>query len=74
MIVKSINKKLEKKIAKRLKSLRKLQYKEYPGGDYLRITIYKDAIMFNNNYWDIEKDKNNPVNYIERQTNEKSQR
>lgn len=55
--------KLTKKIAKRLKEIRELYLKEYPQGDYMSLTIWKDSIDFNNSRWDYDIDF--PIDYSE---------
>lgn len=55
--------KLTKEIAKRVKKIRELYLKEYPQGDYMSITIWKNRIEFNNCYFD--KDVNLPISYRE---------
>ena len=55
--------KLTKEIAKRLKEIRELYLKEYPQGDYLLLTIFKNCIKFNNSYWD--EDVYLPIDYKE---------
>ena len=55
--------KLTKEIAKRLKEIRELYLKEYPQGDYMSLTIWKDCILFNNSYYD--EDINLPIDYSE---------
>lgn len=55
--------KLTKEISKRLKEIRELYLKEYPQGDYMSLTIWKDSINFNNSRWD--KDINFPIDYSE---------
>ena len=55
--------KLTKEIAKRLKEIRELYLKEYPQGDYMSLTIWKDCISFYNSRWD--DDINFPICYSE---------
>lgn len=55
--------KLTKEIAKMLNEIRELYLKEYPQGDYLVLTIFKNRIEFNNSYWDY--DNNFPIEYKE---------
>ena len=55
--------KLTKEIAKRLNEIRELYLKEYPQGDYLILTIFKNYIKFNNSYFD--DDVNVPIDYRE---------
>ena len=55
--------KLTKEIAKRLKEIRELYLKEYPQGDYMSLTIFKNCIKFNNSYWD--EDVHLPIDYSE---------
>ena len=55
--------KLTKEIAKRLNEIRELYLKEYPQGDYLVLTIFKNSIGFNNSYWD--EDARLPIEYNE---------
>ena len=55
--------KLTKEIAKRLNEIRELYLKEYPQGDYMSLTIWKDCILFNNSYYD--EDVNLPIEYSE---------
>lgn len=55
--------KLTKEIAKRLKEIRELYLKEYPQGDYMSLTIWKDSILFYNSRWD--EDVNLPIEYSE---------
>ena len=55
--------KLTKEIAKRLNEIRELYLKEYPQGDYMSLTIWKDCILFNNFYYD--EDVNLPIEYGE---------
>ena len=55
--------KLTKEIAKRLKEIRELYLKEYPQGDYMSLTIWKDSILFHNARWD--EDINFPICYSE---------
>ena len=55
--------KLTKEIAKRLNEIRELYMKEYPQGDYMSLTIWKDCILFNNSYYD--EDVNLPIDYSE---------
>lgn len=55
--------KLTKEIAKRLKEIRELYLKEYPEGDYMSLTIWKDCISFCNSHWD--DDINFPICYSE---------
>ena len=55
--------KLTKEIAKRLKEIRELYLKEYPQGDYMSLTIWKDCISFYNSRWD--EDVNLPIEYSE---------
>lgn len=55
--------KLTKEIAKRVNEIRELYLKEYPQGDYLIITIFKNYIKFNNSYWD--ESRNFPILYDE---------
>lgn len=55
--------KLTKEIAKRLNEIRELYLKEYPQGDYLALTIFKNCIEFNNSYWD--EDARLPIEYRE---------
>ena len=55
--------KLTKEIAKRLKEIRELYLKEYPQGDYMSLTIFKNCIKFNNSYWD--EDVHLPIEYKE---------
>ena len=55
--------KLTKEIAKRVKEIRELYLKEYPQGDYLLLTIFKNCIKFNNSYWD--EDVHLPIEYKE---------
>ena len=55
--------KLTKEIAKRLNEIRELYLKEYPQGDYLALTIFKNSISFNNSYWD--EDVHLPIEYKE---------
>lgn len=55
--------KLTKEIAKRLKEIRELYLKEYPQGDYMSLTIWKDSISFHNSRWD--EDRNFPIFYDE---------
>ena len=55
--------KLTKEIAKRLKEIRELYLKEYPQGDYMSLTIWKDSILFHNARWD--EDRNFPILYDE---------
>ena len=54
---------LTKKIAKKLSEIRELYLKEYPQGDYMSLTIWKDCILFNNSYYD--EDVNLPIDYSE---------
>ena len=55
--------KLTKEIAKRLSEIRELYLKEYPRGDYMSLTIWKDCILFNNSYY--YEDVNLPIEYSE---------
>lgn len=55
--------KLTKEIAKRLNEIRELYLKEYPQGDYLSLTIWKDCISFYNSHFD--DDINFPIEYSE---------
>ena len=55
--------KLTKEIAKRLKEIRELYLKEYPQGDYMSLTIWKDCILFHNSRWD--EDRTFPIYYDE---------
>ena len=55
--------KLTKEIAKRLNEIRELYLKEYPQGDYMSLTIWKDSILFHNSRWD--EDINFPICYSE---------
>ena len=55
--------KLTKEIAKRVNEIRELYLKEYPQGDYMSLTIWKDSILFHNSRWD--KDINFPICYSE---------
>lgn len=55
--------KLTKEIANRLKEIRELYLKEYPQGDYMSLTIWKDSILFHNSRWD--EDRNFPIFYDE---------
>ena len=55
--------KLTKEIAKKLNEIRELYLKEYPQGDYMSLTIWKDSISFNNSYWD--EDAHLPIEYKE---------
>ena len=54
---------LIKEIAKRMKEIRELYKQAYPEADYLDITISKNLITFNNQFWNENKDY--PINYIE---------
>ena len=55
--------KLTKEIAKRVNEIRELYLKEYPQGDYMSLTIWKDSILFHNSRWD--EDINFPICYSE---------
>ena len=55
--------KLTKEIAKRLNEIRELYLKEYPQGDYMSMTIWKDCISFYNSHFD--DDINFPIEYNE---------
>ena len=55
--------KLTQEIAKRLKEIRELYLKEYPEGDYMSLTIWKDCISFYNSHFD--DDINFPIEYGE---------
>ena len=55
--------KLTKEIAKRVKEIRELYLTEYPQGDYMSLTIWKDSILFHNSRWD--EDINFPICYSE---------
>lgn len=57
------NKELEEKIYKAIRKIKKMYYKEYPNGDYLSITIYKDKIMFNNSHWTGAEDETYPLDF-----------
>lgn len=57
------NEELTKEIAKRLNEIRELYLKEYPQGDYMSLTIWKDSILFHNSRWD--EDRNFPIFYDE---------
>ena len=53
--------KLTNEIAKKLKEIRDLYLKEYPQGDYMSLTIWKNYILFHNARWD--EDRNFPIYY-----------
>ena len=55
--------KLTKEIAKRVKEIRELYLREYPQGDYMSLTIWKDCFSFHNSRWD--EDVNLPIEYSE---------
>ena len=54
---------LTKEIAKRVKDIRELYYKEYPKGTYLEMEICEDLIDFHNCYCD--EDEDYPIDYYE---------
>lgn len=57
---------LAKEIAKRVKDISELYYKEYPDGDYLIICFRREGIVtFNNQNWKGGKDENYPIDYYE---------
>ncbi len=54
---------LIQEIADKVNEIRELYLKEYPQGDYLTITIWKNGISFNNTYYD--EDSDFPIDYSE---------
>lgn len=56
---------LTREIARRLKEIRELYYKEYPEGNYLTLYFRKDAVSFNNEHWKDGKDAGFPIDYYE---------
>lgn len=54
---------LTQKIAEKVNEIRELYLKEYPQGDYLSLTIWKDCISFHNSRWD--EDNDFPIGYSE---------
>lgn len=52
-------------IAKRLKEIKDLYYKEYPNGDYLTLYFRKNFMSINNEYWEDGEDESFPINHRE---------
>lgn len=55
---------LIKEIAKRVKDIKELYYREYPEGDYLILYFRKNSVSFNNSHWE-RPDEDFPIDYSE---------